>query len=172
MQDSDHRRKPQPLSLMPMQLRRSMAEIGPVWSQDVDRHARIVFDGYAPLLRAAPRDGVIVSLDLAYGDHQRQKLDVLLLTESAPRRFAPHRRACTAAALSGVTAMSRPRCTGMSRFGSPGKAASASISAIGWRGKPHTLKAPAMSGVQSTGCSTISQKYFLRGLTAGSTTGF
>ena len=53
-----------------------MAAIGPVWAQDIGRHSRIVFESYAPLLRAAPRDGVIVTRDVAYGSHPRQLLDV------------------------------------------------------------------------------------------------
>jgi acetyl esterase len=65
-----------PLTLAPLKLQRSMAQIGPIWAQDIERHSRVVFDGYAPLLRDAPRDGVIVTRDVAYGSHPRQLLDV------------------------------------------------------------------------------------------------
>ena len=59
-----------------MDLQRSMARIGPVWAEDIQRHAEIVFDGYAPLLRAAPRHGISVTRDIAYGGHPRQVLDL------------------------------------------------------------------------------------------------
>lgn len=77
MQKSALNKKHQsPLTLAPLPLQRSMAQIGPVWAQDIERHSRIVFDGYAPLLRTAPRHGVTVTRDLAYGAHPRQMLDV------------------------------------------------------------------------------------------------
>jgi acetyl esterase/lipase len=53
-----------------------MARIGPIWDRDIQRHAALVFDAYAPLLRDAQRGGVEVIRDLSYGDHRRQVLDV------------------------------------------------------------------------------------------------
>lgn len=78
-----------PLSLAPLELQRSMARIGPVWGSDIERHARIVLDAYAPLLRAAPTSGVAVTRDLRYGDHPRQVLDVFQPVVHDPMRRLP-----------------------------------------------------------------------------------
>ncbi len=53
-----------------------MAQIGPSWAKDIEGHGRVVFDGYAPLLRAAPRDGIAVTRDVAYGSHPRHLIDI------------------------------------------------------------------------------------------------
>ena len=50
--------------------------IGPIWGTDIPKHRDIVLATYAPLLREAPREGVAVARDLAYGAHPRQRLDV------------------------------------------------------------------------------------------------
>jgi acetyl esterase len=71
-----HRKHQPPLTLAPSELQRSMAQIGPVWAKDIEGHGRTVFDGYAPLLRAAPRDGIGVTRDAAYGPHPRQVVDI------------------------------------------------------------------------------------------------
>lgn len=83
------RKHQSPLSLAPLQLQRSMAQIGPIWAQDIERHSRIVFDGYTPLLRSAPRDGVIVTRDVAYGSHPRQLLDVYHMRRRDDRAALP-----------------------------------------------------------------------------------
>ena len=61
-----------------------LATIGPVWHTDIRRHSQAIKDAYAPLLRDAPKDGVAVARDLAYGAHPRQRLDVFR-PESARR---------------------------------------------------------------------------------------
>ncbi len=60
----------------PESLRALMAELGPRWSQDLPGHSQQVKDAYAPLLAAAPRDGVTVTRNLAYGSDPRQVVDI------------------------------------------------------------------------------------------------
>ena len=65
-----------PLAGTPPELQRLMAELGPVWGRDIPKHGDLVKAAYAPLHRAAPTDGVSAQLDLHYGAHPRQRLDV------------------------------------------------------------------------------------------------
>lgn len=60
----------------PEALRTLMAEVGPVWGRDLPGHSQRVKDAYAPLLARAPKEGVRVARDLAYGAQARQVLDV------------------------------------------------------------------------------------------------
>ena len=55
-----------------------LARVGPVWYEDIGAHAITVKDTYLPLLRAAPKDGVTVVHDVAYGDNPRQVMDLYL----------------------------------------------------------------------------------------------
>jgi acetyl esterase/lipase len=61
---------------VPESLRRLMAEVGPRWSQDISGHVRLMIDGFTPVLAGAPKGGVEVVRDIAYGAHPRQQLDV------------------------------------------------------------------------------------------------
>ena len=65
-----------PMSGLPADMQRLMAEIGPVWGSNIPKHGDLVKEAYAPLHRAAPKDGVSAILDLPYGAHPRQVLDV------------------------------------------------------------------------------------------------
>ncbi|SDE29496.1 Acetyl esterase/lipase [Variovorax sp. CF079] len=60
----------------PETLRALMAEIGPRWALDLPGHSQRVKDAYAPLLASAPKKGVAVARNLAYGTHARQVLDI------------------------------------------------------------------------------------------------
>lgn len=53
-----------------------MAEIGPIWGTNTRRHVEMTLAAYAPLLARAPKDGVHVTRNVAYGDHPRQVVDV------------------------------------------------------------------------------------------------
>ena len=55
---------------MPDDVRRKLVEMGPLYSGPA------VLDLYRPLVAAAPKDGVNVTKNLAYGKHPRQMLDV------------------------------------------------------------------------------------------------
>jgi acetyl esterase len=65
-----------PLANLPESARRTLAEIGPVWGTDIQRHRDIVLKLYGPLLAAAPKAGIEVTRGVAYGAHPRQILDV------------------------------------------------------------------------------------------------
>jgi acetyl esterase/lipase len=65
-----------PLADAPLALQAKLAEIGPVWRTNMPEHSAIVKALYDPLLAAAPKGGVVVTRDLAYGSHARQVLDV------------------------------------------------------------------------------------------------
>jgi acetyl esterase len=61
---------------LPGTMRREMARIGPIWGSDIQKHREIVLAAYAPLLAQAPKAGIAVERDIAYGAHPRQVLDV------------------------------------------------------------------------------------------------
>lgn len=58
--------------------RRLMQEIGPIWRQNIPVHRDLVLEAYAEVLRDAPKDGISVTRDIAYGEHPRQVLDCFL----------------------------------------------------------------------------------------------
>jgi acetyl esterase/lipase len=60
--------------------RQLMMEIGPAWAQDIQAHRDVVLREYGPLLNAAPKTGVAVTRDIAYGPHTRQILDLFVPT--------------------------------------------------------------------------------------------
>lgn len=53
-----------------------MATIGPRWALDIRRHSQEVKEAYEPLLACAPKLGIEVTRDLAYGGHPRQTMDL------------------------------------------------------------------------------------------------
>jgi len=61
---------------IPESLRRLMAEVGPRWGQDIPGNVRLMVERFTPLLAGAPKGGVEVTRDIAYGTHPRQQLDV------------------------------------------------------------------------------------------------
>jgi acetyl esterase/lipase/ferredoxin len=63
-------------SALEQDARRRMLEIGPVWAEDIVAHRNMVIDAYTPVLAQVPRDGIEVSRELAYGPHERHRLDV------------------------------------------------------------------------------------------------
>ena len=65
-----------PLANLPEPARRRLAEIGPVWGTDIQRHRDLVLEIYGPLLAAAPKAGVEVTRGASYGAHPRQIVDV------------------------------------------------------------------------------------------------
>ena len=64
------------LANLPEPGRRTLAEIGPVWGTDIQRHRDLVLEIYRPLLAVAPKAGVDVTRGVPYGSHPRQILDV------------------------------------------------------------------------------------------------
>ncbi len=66
----------QPLADAPVALQQLMADIGPRWGADIRAHSQMVKEAYAPLLAAAPNDGIQVTRNLPYAAHARQVLDI------------------------------------------------------------------------------------------------
>ena len=63
---------------IPVALKQLMAEIGPRWASTgaVAANVALMCKEFAKVLVDAPKDGVEVGLDIAYGDDPRQRLDV------------------------------------------------------------------------------------------------
>ncbi|MGB8433237.1 MAG: alpha/beta hydrolase [Burkholderiales bacterium] len=70
------RQSPFPLDRAPEDVRKLMAEIGPVWGKNIPKHREMTLAAYGPLLARAPKDRVKVTRDAAYGAHPRQVVDV------------------------------------------------------------------------------------------------
>jgi len=89
---SSQSRNPDTLPKPPAALRALLTEIGPQWATDIARHSQCIKDAYEPLLARAPKGGVAVLRDLAYGDHARQVLDIFRPTgaQTAPVAMFVH----------------------------------------------------------------------------------
>jgi acetyl esterase/lipase len=53
-----------------------MAELGPVWGNDVPGNVRRMIDAFTPVLAQAPKEGIEATRAIQYGKHSRQVLDV------------------------------------------------------------------------------------------------
>ena len=72
---------------IPDELRALMAEVGPVWMPP--GHVKLMTDKFTDLHRTVPRaDGLEIRRDMAYGAHERHKLDVYLPGDGKTRRAA------------------------------------------------------------------------------------
>lgn len=61
---------------LPLYLQETLAQIGPVFQKDIRKTIPATVEAFQPLLKAAPKDGVTVLRDQAYGEDTRQILDV------------------------------------------------------------------------------------------------
>jgi acetyl esterase len=61
---------------LPVDLQETLAQIGPVFQKDIGKTIPATVEAFQPILRAAPKDGVTVLRDQAYGEDARQILDV------------------------------------------------------------------------------------------------
>ena len=61
---------------IPDDLRALMAQVGPHWASDIAGNVRLMIRSFDPVLAKAPKDGISVRTDIAYGEHPRQRLDV------------------------------------------------------------------------------------------------
>jgi acetyl esterase len=77
------------LPRIPSELWALMAEVGPRWAQDIPGHVRLMIEKFSEVLEAAPRAGITVTRDVAYGEHPRQAFDL----------FSPPRASGSAPAL-------------------------------------------------------------------------
>ena len=63
-------------SPIPDDVRALLADVGPRWADDVAGNVRRMVDAFGPVLARAPKQGVEVARDIAYGPDARQQLDV------------------------------------------------------------------------------------------------
>ncbi len=61
---------------MPAAVQERLREVGPRWGKDINGNIARTLEVYAPLLAAAPKDGVQITRDVAYGPDPRHRLDV------------------------------------------------------------------------------------------------
>ncbi|WP_182915395.1 alpha/beta hydrolase [Rhodopseudomonas palustris] len=73
---------------IPAELRALMAEIGPKWATDTKGHIKLMIDEFSKLLKHAPKHGVDVETNIAYGPHERQAFDVYR-PQSGPQTGRP-----------------------------------------------------------------------------------
>jgi acetyl esterase/lipase len=71
---------------IPQELRDLMAEIGPQWSPAL--HVKLMLDHFSAVHRTGTKEGVTVQRDLAYGPHERQRLDIYLPDDAKVQRAA------------------------------------------------------------------------------------
>jgi acetyl esterase len=64
------------VSLLPPDVQRVLADVGPQWGKALAKNIETTIATFQPILKAAPKDGVAVSKNLAYGEDPKQILDV------------------------------------------------------------------------------------------------
>lgn len=64
------------VSRLPEAIQKKLAEINPLYQSDIRKYGPETIELFTPLLAAAPRDGVSVTADQAYGADPQQTLDV------------------------------------------------------------------------------------------------
>jgi hypothetical protein len=87
------------MSNMPADLRARLAEINPTWGKDILGNVATTLALYTPILAAAPKDGVRIERDLAYGPDALHRLD---LTSRRAAPACPSSCSCMVAPMSGA----------------------------------------------------------------------
>ena len=64
------------VSNMPAQVQQRLAEVGPGWGKDIGGNIEKTLEVYTPLLAVAPKQGISVQRDLAYGPDARHRADI------------------------------------------------------------------------------------------------
>jgi acetyl esterase/lipase len=64
------------VSRLPMDVQQVLATLGPKWGSAIRENIEATAAAFRPLLKAAPKDGVLVTNNIAYGEDARQILDV------------------------------------------------------------------------------------------------
>src|SRR5215470_14690078 len=64
------------VSRLPMDVQQVLATLGPKWGTALRENIEATAAAFRPLLKAAPKDGVVIAKNLAYGEDARQILDV------------------------------------------------------------------------------------------------
>lgn len=65
-----------PVSNMPIEVQRTLAEVGPVWGKDVLGNIKKTVDVYMPVLAASPKGALKITKDVAYGSNPRNLMDM------------------------------------------------------------------------------------------------
>lgn len=61
---------------MPKHVQDRLAEVGPVWGQDIFGNIAKTLEVYTPILRDVPKTGIRITHDLSYRTDDRHKLDL------------------------------------------------------------------------------------------------
>jgi acetyl esterase len=64
------------VSNMPPEVQQVLREVGPGWGKDILGNVAKTLKAYTPVLAAAPKDGVKITREVAYGPDARHRLDV------------------------------------------------------------------------------------------------
>ena len=64
------------LANMPAHVGQRLAEVGPGWGKNILGNIEKTLEVYSPLLAVAPKTGVTVQRDVAYGADARHRLDL------------------------------------------------------------------------------------------------
>jgi acetyl esterase len=64
------------VSLLPAEVQQTLASVGPDWGKALTANITKIIAAFQPLVKTAPREGVTVSKNLAYGEDPKQILDV------------------------------------------------------------------------------------------------
>src|SRR5262249_14185448 len=64
------------VSRLPLEVQQVLATVGPQWGSAIRENIDTTAAAFRPLLKAAPKDGVTVARNIAYGEDARQILDV------------------------------------------------------------------------------------------------
>jgi acetyl esterase len=64
------------VSNLPAQVQQRLAEVGPGWGKDIGGNIEKTLEVYTPLLAVAPKQGVTVERNLAYGPDARHRADI------------------------------------------------------------------------------------------------
>ena len=75
------------VSLLPPDVQRMLADVGPQWGKALAKNIETTIATFQPILKAAPKDGVVVSKNLAYGEDPKQILTSISRRARAKRRW-------------------------------------------------------------------------------------
>lgn len=71
---------------IPDELWARMAEIGPRWGQNTSGNVKLMVDEFTRLHKRAPKAGIEVKKNIAYGAHERQKFDLFTPASGGRKR--------------------------------------------------------------------------------------
>ena len=64
------------VALLPPDIQEMLAAIGPQWGTAIAKNVETTTTAFQPLLKAAPKDGITISRNVAYGEDRKQVLDI------------------------------------------------------------------------------------------------